>query len=133
MRRSNDNIAIARDFAIVLKNEYSLALLGHNDSFCQLHTHERIVKVAAAYAGYMGLTESGSVITGGRAHEFDRSFEIEQLQDVQDIISCEGHTVVLHIDGTVECIDGPSGWEGPSPFAKIVRRVRNTSFRSTSV
>ena len=51
MKRSNDNIAIARDFAIVLKNEYSLALLGHNDSFCQLHTHERIVKVAAAYAG----------------------------------------------------------------------------------
>lgn len=114
-------IAIARDFAIVLNDDNHLTLLGHNDSFRQLLTSERIIKVAAAFSGYMGLTESGWIITGGSAHEFERSRDIERLREVKDIVSCEGHTIALLNDGTVECIDEPSGWEGPMPFAKIVK------------
>ena len=114
-------IAVARDFAFVLNDDSHLTLLGHNDSFQQLHTNEKIVKVAAAFSGYMGLTESGRVITGGSAHEFDRTWDIEKLRNVNDIVSCEGHTVAVLNDGSVECIDESSGWEGPEPFAKIVR------------
>lgn len=118
-------IAIARDFAIVLNDDNHLTLLGHNDSFRQLPTSERIIKVAAAYSGYMGLTESGRIITGGHAREFERSRDIERLREVKDIISCEGHTIAIFENGTVECIDEPSGWEGPEPFAEIVRSWNN--------
>ena len=113
-------IAIARDFAIVLNDNNHMTLLGHNDTFRQLETGEKIVRVAAAFSGYMGLTESGRIITGGPAHEFERSRDIEWLRNVKDIVSCEGHTVALLENGTVECIDEPSGWEGPAQFAEIV-------------
>lgn len=113
-------IAIARDFAIVLNDDSHLTLLGQNDEFRQLLTGEKIIKVAAAFSGYMGLTESGRVITGGPAHEFERSRNIEWLRNVIDIVSCEGHTIALIEDGTVKCIDEPSGWEGPEQFDKIV-------------
>ena len=69
-------IGIARDFAIILNDDNTLAMLGNNDNFRQLELHERIVKVTAAYAGYMGLTESGCVVTCGPAHEFERYHEI---------------------------------------------------------
>lgn len=118
-------IAIARDFAIVLNDDNHLTLLGHNDSFRQLLTSERIIKVAAAFSGYMGLTESGRIITGGPAHEFERSRNIEYLHNVKDIVASEGHTVALLKDCTVECIDEPSGWEGPTSFAKIVKEWHN--------
>ena len=118
-------IAVARDFAIVLNDDNHLTLLGHNDAFRQLPTSEKIIKVAAAFSGYMGLTESGRIITGGPAHEFERSWDIEGLRNVKDIVSCEGHTLALLDDATVECIDEPSGWEGPMPFADIVRNWHN--------
>ena len=118
-------IAIARDFAIVLNDDNHLTLLGNNDAFRQLPTSEKIIKVAAAFSGYMGLTESGRIITGGPAHEFERSWDIEGLRDVKDIVSCEGHTLALLDDATVECVDEPSGWEGPMPFADIVRNWHN--------
>ena len=114
-------IAIARDFAIVLNDDNHLTLLGHNDAFRQLPTGEKIIKVAAAFSGYMGLTASGRIITGGLAHEFERSKDIECLWNVKDIVSSEGHTIALLDDGTVECIDELSGWEGPMSFAMIVR------------
>ena len=82
-------IAIARDFAIVLNDDSHLTLLGQNDEFRQLLTGEKIIKVAAAFSGYMGLTESGRVITGGPAHELERSRNIEWLRNVIDIVSCE--------------------------------------------
>lgn len=117
----NGQIAIARDFAIVLNDDNHLTLLGHNDSFLQLVTSEKIIKVAAAFSGYMGLTESGRIITGGSAHEFERSWDIERLRNVKDIVSSEGHTIALLYDDTVECIDEPSGWEGPERFADVVQ------------
>lgn len=118
-------IAIARDFAIVLNDDNHLTLLGHNDAFRQLETGEKIIKVAAAFSGYMGLTESGRIITGGSAHEFERSRDIERLRNVKDIVASEGHTIALLNDGTVECIDEPSGWEGPMPFVKILKDWRD--------
>jgi hypothetical protein len=118
-------IAIARDFAIVLNDDNHLTLLGHNDAFRQLETGEKIIKVAAAFSGYMGLTESGRIITGGSAHEFERSRDIERLRNVKDIVASEGHTIALLNDGTVECVDEPSGWEGPMPFVKILKDWRD--------
>lgn len=114
-------IAIARDFAIVL-NEYGyLTLLGHNENFHQLYPTGRIVKVAAAFAGYMGLTERGTIITCGKADEFERPYEIECLRNVIDVTASEGHTVAIINDGTVKCIDEPGGWEGVPNHSDVVR------------
>jgi len=114
-------IAIARDFAIVLNDDSHLTLLGHNDNFSQLRTNENIVKVAASFSGYMGLTDRGQIVTCGQAHEFERSYEIERLQNVRDIVACEGHAVALFNDGTVESIDEPGGWEGVPNHSGIVK------------
>jgi len=114
-------IGIARDFAIILNDDNTLTMLGNNDNFWQLESHERIVKVTAAFAGYMGLTESGCVVTCGPAHEFERYHEIERWQNVRDVVACEGHTVALFDNGNVECIDEPDGWEGVPKHSAIVR------------
>lgn len=105
MQMNNKRIAIARDFAIVLKNDGSLVLLGHNPQFKQLRS--KVTKVAAAFSGYMGLTSSGNVITCGNCHEFEMTDTIESLRNVRDIISCEGHTVAILEDGRTVCIDEP--------------------------
>lgn len=117
-------IAIARDFAIVLKeNDWELEIVGHNPDFRQLcrTTRNKFVKLAAGFDGYMALTDDGHVHVGPRAEEFERGMEIEQLRDVVDIVGCEGHTVVLHSDSTVTCIDEPCSYEGPDAFANEVR------------
>ena len=113
-------IGIARDFAIILNDDNTLTMLGRNDNFWQLESYERIVKVTAAFAGYMGLTESGHVVTCGPAHEFERYHEIERWQNVRDVVACEGHTVALFANGNVECIDEPGGWEGVPSHSAIV-------------
>lgn len=118
-------IAIARDFAITLEeNEWELNLIGHNPDFRQLcrSTKRTFVKLAAGFDGYMALTDGGQVIAGPRAREFERGMEIEQLHNVADVVSCEGHTVALHSDGSVTCIDEPGGYEGPDSFAHEVSR-----------
>ena len=62
-------IAIARDFGIVLNDDSHLTLVGRNDGFRQLHTSERVIKVAAAFAGYMGLTNTHFVNPSGLPDE----------------------------------------------------------------
>lgn len=114
-------IGIARDFAIILNDDNTLTMLGSNDNFRQLESYERIVKVTAAFAGYMGLTESGHIITCGHTHEFERIHEIERLQNVRDVVACEGHTIALFDNGNVECTDEPGGWEGVPNHSAIVR------------
>lgn len=104
-------IAIARDFAIVLNDNGHQTLIGCNEEFRQLRTTEHINKVAAAFCGYMALTESGNIITCGKAREFDKHYEIEKLCRVKDVVAGEGHTVALFDDGTVESIDESGGWE----------------------
>lgn len=118
-------IGIARDFCVILNDDNTLSLLGKNDVFRQLPTNERIVKVAAAFAGYMGLTESGHVVTCGSAHEFERSRDIERWQNLRDVTSCEGHSVALMRNGSVECIDEPGGWEGVPNHSHVVRDWHN--------
>ena len=55
-------IAIARDFAIVLNDDGHITLLGRNDNFAQLPMQRRIRKIATAYAGYMGLLNNGTTV-----------------------------------------------------------------------
>ena len=122
---SAGKIAIARDFAIVLQdNDWELKLIGHNPNFRQLSgiTQNQFVKLAAGFDGYMALTDDGCIITGPKAREFECGFEIESLQGVRDVVGCEGHTVALHYDGRVTCIDEPGGYEGPDKFAREVER-----------
>lgn len=114
-------IAIARDFAIVLNDNGHQTLIGSNDEFKQLCSMARIKKVAAAFCGYMVLTESGKIITCGKTREFDRSYEIEKLRRVKDVVASEGHTVVLFDNGTVESVDEPGGWEGVPRHQEIVK------------
>lgn len=121
-------IAIARDFAVVIKdNEWELELIGHNQDFRQLcrSTKRKFVKVAAGFDGYMALTDDGRIIAGPRAREFERGTEIEQLRDVVDVVGCEGHTVALYSDGTVSCVDEPGSYEGPENFAREVKDWNN--------
>lgn len=118
-------IAIARDFGIVLNDDLHLTLVGRNDGFRQLHTSERVIKVAAAFAGYMGLTNTRRVVTCGPAREFERSEEIERWHFVKDVVACEGHTAAVFVDGTVECVDEPGGWEGVPNHSKVVKAWRN--------
>lgn len=120
---SGGRIAIARDFAIVLQeNEWELSLIGHNPEFRQLArtTRKRFTKLAAGFDGYMALADDGRIYVGPRAREFERGIEIEQLRDVVDIVGCEGHTVALHGNGCITCIDEPGGYEGPEAFSREV-------------
>ena len=117
-------IAIARDFAIVLNDNGHQTLIGGNENYKQLRSSERISKVAAAFCGYMALTERGNIITCGNTREFDRSYEIECLHRVKDVVACEGHTVVLLDDGTVKSIDEPGGWEDVPQHYKVVKDWR---------
>ena len=118
-------IAIARDFALVLNDDGHLTLLGHNEDFQQLRSRDRIIKVAAAFSGYMGLTESGRLVTCGPAREFERSYEIERWRNVIEVVAGEGHTVAIFDDGRVDCIDEPGGWEGVPDFRSMVKEWRN--------
>ena len=118
-------IAIARDFGIVLNDDSHLTLVGRNDGFRQLHTSERVIKVAAAFAGYMGLTNTRRVVTCGPAREFERSEEIERWHFVKDVVACEGHTAAVFADGTVGCVDEPGGWEGVPNHSKVVKAWRH--------
>lgn len=116
-------IAIARDFAIVLNDNGHQTLIGNNDDYKQLCFNGRLNKIAAAFCGFMALTEYGNIITCGKAHEFDKSWEIERLCRVKDVVACEGHTVILFEDGTVESIDESGGWEGVVPrHQEIVKK-----------
>ena len=117
-------IAIARDFAIVLNDNGHQTLIGGNEDFKQLNSSDSINKVAAAFCGYMALTERGNIITCGNTREFDRSYEIECLRRVKDVVASEGHTVVLFGDGTVKSIDEPGGWEGVPHHHKVVKDWR---------
>lgn len=117
-------IAIARDFAVVLNDNGHQTLIGSNDDFKQLSSIERINKVITAFCGYMALTERGHIITCGKAHEFDKSMEIEKLRRVKDAVASEGHTVALFDDGTVESIDEPGGWEGVPQHHNVVKNWR---------
>jgi hypothetical protein len=125
---SNKRIAIARDFALILNDNGYQTLLGRNEQFRQLQsdTSDPIISIAASFAGYMGLTRSGRIVTGGRANEFDCYDEIESWRDVIDISSSEGHTVALLRDGTVRCADEPGGYEDtPERFKKVVETWKN--------
>ncbi len=117
-------IAIARDFGIVLNDDGYLTSFGKNEKFHQIISPCKIIKVAAAFAGYMILTENGRILTGGPAREFERYNDIEQLSNVIDIVSCEGHTVALFKDSTVKSIDEPGGWEGVPNHNRIVQNWR---------
>ena len=99
--------------------------IGDNDNYRQLRSRDRIVKLAAAFSGYMALTEKGKILTCGKAHEFDRSDDIERLSRVKDVVACEGHTVVLLDYGTVMSIDEPGGWEGVPKHNSIVQYWSN--------
>ncbi len=118
-------IAIARNFGIVLNDDNQLTLIGHNESFRQLPSPERFIKIAAAFCGYMALTEHGRIVTCGKADEFDRSWEIEQLRNVIDIAACEGHVVALFENGDVVSIDEPGGWEGIPKHNNVVKNWHN--------
>lgn len=118
-------IAIARNFGFVLNDDSHLTLRGTNENFHQISNQDRIVKVAAAFDGYMALTDKGQIISGGQAREFDKWREIEQLNNVADVIACEGHTAVLLTNGTVKVIDEPGGWEGVPNHNSVVKDWTN--------
>ena len=118
-------IAIARDFAVTLKEEnpWEIVLHGHNSDFIQLTQGglPKIQKVAAGFDGYMALLENGKIVPGPHAREFEVGNQLLGLENVKDIVACEGHIVVLHDNGTVTCIDEPRSYEGPDRFAEEVR------------
>lgn len=117
------SIAIARDFAVVLKeNGWELELIGHNEDFKQLSSvNERhFVKLAAGFDGYMALDNEGKVVPGPKAREFEIGEELKNLRCVKDIMASEGHVVALHFDKTVTCIDEPGAYEGPPQLASKV-------------
>lgn len=118
-------IAIARDFGLVLNDDGHITILGRNDKFRQFEPIYKNIRVAAAFAGYMALTERGRIITGGPAHEFKRCSEIERLSDVVDVVSCEGHTAALFRDGTVKSIDEQGGSGEVPNHEIIVKNWRN--------
>ena len=127
-RTACNRIAIARDFAVLLKdNDWELELIGRNPGFRQLcrTTKKRFVKLAAGFDGYMALADDGCVYAGPRAREFECGMQIEQLRNVADIVACEGHTVALHNDGSVTCIDESGGWEGVPSHSHIVQDWHN--------
>ena len=112
-------IAVARDFAVVLNDDgRKLELIGWNPEFIQLsHNHnDKFIKLAAGFDGYMALDVNGHLHVGPRSREFETGYILERLQDIVDVVSCEGHTLVLHSNGRVTCVDEPGGWEGPERF-----------------
>lgn len=118
-------IAIARDFGMVLNEDGSVSFLNTKKFPFGRFSIQRYVKIAAAFAGYMGLTEDGRIITGGSAREFDRYHEIELLTDIKDVVASEGHTVAIDSTGNVICIDEPGGWEGVPNHLKVCRNWCN--------
>ncbi len=120
--RPKGRIAIARDFGLVLNDDGHLTLLDSKGNIRHINTViNRIQKIAAAYAGYMGLTAYGHILTSGKAHEFDRYKEIESLISVDDIIACEGHTAVILRDGTAKVFDEHGGWEYTPNHDRVVK------------
>lgn len=115
------HIAIARNFAIVLNDDNHQTLIGNNENYKQLHSPEKIVKIAAAFSGYMALTESGRIITCGKAREFDRPGDIERVRNVRDLAACEGHVVALLGDGRLVSIDEYGGYESVPRHNDIVK------------
>lgn len=121
-------IAVARDFAVVLKdNGWELQLVGHNEHFRQIcrSVKRNFVKLAAGFDGYMALDSRGYVSVGPPAKEFQTSLALDGLSGVKDISASEGHTVLLLDDGTVKCIDEPQSYEGPEQFSHDVRAWRD--------
>ena len=116
-------VAIARDFAIVLSAAGYLTLLGRNDDFVQLcrKTSSRLVKAAATYDGYMALTEEACIVT----YNIQRKFDIEGLNQVKDIAAGEGHIVALFNDGTVKSIDECRGYESAPQHNNTVSKWHN--------
>ncbi len=118
-------IAIARDFGMVLNDDGSVSFLNTKKFPFGRFNFQRYVKIAAAFAGYMGLTEDGRIVTGGSAREFDRYYEIESLTDIKDVVASEGHTVAIDRTGNVICVDEPGGWEGVPNHSKVCRNWYN--------
>lgn len=119
------NIAIARDYGMVLNDDGSVLFLNTQKIPQWRFSSQRYVKIAAAFEGFMGLTEDGRIITGGPAREFDRCNTIESLSNIKDVVACEGHTVAIDRTGNVICIDEPGGWEGIPNHAKVVNTWHN--------
>lgn len=117
----NRRIAISRGFGLVLNKDGSQTFVGHCSDMPQLHSNERIIKVVAAFEGYMGLTEDGHIVTCGPAREFERCHQIESLSNIKDIAASEGHTVAITQRGDVLSIDEPGGWEGVPNHSQIVQ------------
>lgn len=120
--RPKGQIAIARDFGLVLNDDGHLTIFDSKGDIRHINTGiRRIQKIAAAFAGYMGLTEYGDVFTSGKTHEFDCYNEIESLIGVADITACEGHTAVIFKEGALRVFDEPGGWEGTPNHDRIVK------------
>lgn len=113
-------LAVARDFAISLEPDgCGIRLHGNNPDFRELCRERRhnFVKLTAGFDGYMALDDRGHIHPGPIEREFQTGYELSRLENVVDVVSCEGHTVALHSDGTVTCVDEPSSYEGPERFA----------------
>lgn len=113
-------LAVARDFAISLEPDgCGIRLHGNNPDFRELCGERRhnFVKLTAGFDGYMALDDRGHIHPGPIEREFQTGYELSRLENVVDVVSCEGHTVALHSDGTVTCVDEPSSYEGPERFA----------------
>lgn len=116
-------IAIARDFALVLNDDGRQTLLGHNDGFRQFPHYDRIVKIAATYSGYMGLSESGRIVIGSLE---DSNFGVvSQWNDVVDLVGCEDHILAVLRNGTVVCADGHGDWTCSPMHETVVKNWRN--------
>lgn len=132
----NRRIAISRDFGLVLNMDGSQTFIGHCSDMPQLRSNERIIKVAAAFAGYMGLTENGHIVTCGPAREFERCHQIESLACIKDIAASEGHTVAITQMGDVLSIDEPGGWDGIPNHSQIVQnwhRIKQVAVGYTNI
>lgn len=118
-------LAVARNFAISLDNNgWEISLHGYNPHFRGLcrSMQYNFIKLAAGFDGYMALDDRGHIHPGPSAREFQTGEKLARLENVMDVVSCEGHTIALHTDGTVTCVDEPSSYEGPDRFADEVAR-----------
>ncbi len=119
------HIAIARDFGVVLNDDGHLTLFGNNEDFKQFTSSDRIIKVAASFKDYVGLTDNGRLVTIEPACALDKYYlETRNLTNIKDVVASEGHTVVLLEDGTVKSIDIP-GWLSAPNHSKIVENWNN--------
>lgn len=118
---SKGRIAIARDFAIVLHEDGYLTRINSSGQRYNLgylsSERDKIVKIAATFRGFIGLTQSGHVVMG----EVDENeYRVaETWRNVKDIVGCEGHVLAVLHDGSVVCVDGPGDWTC-SPMHKNV-------------